>query len=157
MPRTYSFDHYQSVNPMQAKSERRGEAKELLADQETPEEIGSADGKIHYGEKFKMTKEMFAARAMNSQFEKLARDDSAVSDVLPDLKKRETRNPIGAMPATGETFKEDRFGEVTESAKQYLHMIGGAAKDITMAGLQLVLLPLAAARVLSRRLMPHHN
>lgn len=176
MPRSYSYEHFKThehQNP--PRDEREGEKQLFAKSQETPL---PGETKIHYGKKYAQTEELAIAHQMNAQLEELAglkdepkmsksmKDDDdtkkkatemprrAKEQELPDEMPRRQGAPIGALPPPEARMPAGLIQDVWSDATRYFQMLQDAAKDARVATTQLLRLPLEAAQIAARRLIP---
>lgn len=178
MPRSYSFDHYQAVNPIGEKEGRFGleKHKQKIHDQEEPTAEKPAHGhaEVHYGKKFSQTEEILQARKMEHELEELAgiggeEGAGAAKEARPQARQmkqssmREAQQakahrgqPIGALPATDEAMPQTRFGDLFDDASRQAKTLVLAARDLTRASARLLLLPVRTVQLAARRMRPRH-
>jgi len=163
MPRSYSFDHFQSINAEQVTGVRAAEKQGVTQQEDLPESAT----KIHYGKKHAQTEELFHAHQMEKQLEELAgvdrmppkRAETQARTEAPQAEpQREPQinrgTPIGALPEPQEPPQQGFFREIYDDAGRHLRVVRMAAKDISRASWRLLTLPVEAAKLAARRFRP---
>lgn len=170
MPRSYSFDHFKSHEHQNApqEEERELEKQTFSRAQQMPL---PGEERLSYGKKFAQTEELAIAHQMNAQLEELAglREDAspkmsrsrkpaaraeASSQALPEEMPPRNGAPIGALPPPQLRMPAGLLRDVWADAGRYLRMLQEAARDARTATIQLLRLPLEAAQIAARRVLP---
>jgi hypothetical protein len=160
MPRSYSFDHFQSINAEKTTGVPDEEKQSVTQQQDVPDSAT----RIHYGKKFSQTEELFHAKQMNKQLEELAGLERMPPKRAeePRAQARQERQeaapkvqrgtPIGALPEMQEPPPASFLRELYDEAGRHVRVVRSAARDISRASLRLVTLPLEVARLAARKL-----
>jgi hypothetical protein len=165
MPRSYSFDHFQSINAEKTAGVHDEEKQSVTQQHDVPDSAT----KIHYGKKFSQTEELFQAKQMNKQLEELAGLDRMPPKRAEEPKaqareqqpqetppKYQRGTPIGSLPDTEEPPPASFLRELYDEAGRHVRVVRVAARDIGRASLRLVTLPLEAAKLAARKIRHRH-